>query len=72
MGCAALAAAAQTPAPQLSVTVIVTNAIARPPPPVKAVRVSLSHLESSVQITEAQQVTNSQGRALLVVSGDVA
>jgi hypothetical protein len=54
------------------VTVIVTNAIARPPPPVKAVRVSLSHLESSVQITEAQQVTNSQGRALLVVSGDVA
>ena len=72
MGCAALAAVAQAPAPQLRVTVIVTNAIAQPPQPVKAVRVSLSYLESAVLITGAQQVTNTQGQALLVVSGDVA
>jgi tetratricopeptide (TPR) repeat protein len=72
MGCAALAAAAQTSAPPLSVTVIVSNAIAQPPQPVKAVRVSLSYLESAVLITDAQQVTNTQGQALLVVSGNVA
>jgi tetratricopeptide (TPR) repeat protein len=72
MGCAALVAVAQSLTPQLRVTVIVTNAIAQPPQPIKAVRVSLSYLESAVLITDAQQVTNTQGQALLVVSGNVA
>ena len=72
MGCAALAAVAQKPAPPLSVTVIVVNVLPQPPQPVKALRVSLSYLESAVQITEAQQVTNTQGQALLVVSTVVA
>jgi hypothetical protein len=53
---------AQTSAQQ-TVTVVVVNVLRQPPQPVKAVRVSLSYLQSSVQITDAQQVTNSQGQA---------
>ncbi len=57
---------------QQNVTVVVVNVLPQPPQPVKAVRVSLSYLQSSVQITDAQEVTNSQGQALLVVSPGVA
>lgn len=72
MVCATLAAAAQPPAPARSVTVMVVNVDSKPPQPVKAVRVSLQYLESGVKITEARQVTNTQGRAPLVVAADVA
>jgi tetratricopeptide (TPR) repeat protein len=72
LGCAALAAAGQKPAPQSEVTVFVVNALPQPPQPVSAVRVSLSYLESAVLVTGAQQVTNSQGQAPLVVSADAA
>ena len=64
-------AAAQKP-PQQNVTVILLNTHEQPPQPVKAVRVSLNYLDSSVMVTDAQQVTNSQGQALLVVSSGVA
>ncbi len=67
MGCA-LAAAAQTSTPQHETTVLVVNVLPQPPQPVKSVRLSLTYLESGVTITEAQQVTNSQGQALLDVS----
>jgi hypothetical protein len=69
---AVLSGAAQRPAPQHSITVIVFNALAQPPQPVKAVRVSLGYLDSGVAITDAQQVTNSQGEALLEVSADAS
>jgi tetratricopeptide (TPR) repeat protein len=71
-GSFAVPAVAQKPAPQQNVTAVVVNALPQPPQPVKAVRVSLSYLESARLITDAQQVTNTQGQALLVVSGDVA
>ncbi|MGO8759408.1 MAG: hypothetical protein ACLQG3_14910 [Terracidiphilus sp.] len=63
--------AAQTPTPQRSVTAVLVNAQPQPPQPVKAVRVSLEYIDSGVKITEAQQVTNSQGQAQLLVSSDV-
>ena len=47
------------------------NVLPQPPQPVKAVRVSLSYLDSSVLVTDAQEVTNSQGQALLLVSPGV-
>jgi hypothetical protein len=71
LGCAGLAAAAQGPAPQREITVIVIDKLPQPQP-VRAVRVSLEYLDSGVKITEAQQVTNSQGEALLPVSAEVA
>jgi len=70
--CLALPARAQNPAPQQNVTVLVVNVVAQPPQPVKAVRVSLQYLNTGAPITAAQQVTNSQGHAPLVVSSDVA
>ncbi|MGD1062745.1 MAG: hypothetical protein ABR860_05735 [Terracidiphilus sp.] len=72
MGCAALAAVAQTPAPPLSVTVIVTNAIAQPPQPVKAAHVSLTHLISAQLAVDAQGPTNPRGEAQLVISQSAA
>src|SRR5208282_5927208 len=62
----------QNPAPQQNVTVLVVNVVAQPPQPVKAVRVSLQYLNTGAPITAAQQVTNSQGHAPLVVSSGVA
>ena len=72
MACAALPAAAQTPAPPLSVTVIVTNAIAEPPQPVKAAHVSLTHLISAQLAVDAQGPTNPRGEAQLIVSQTAA
>jgi hypothetical protein len=72
MGCAGLAAAAQTPAPQLSVTVIVTNAIAQPPQPVKAAHASLTHLISAQLAVDAQGPTNPRGEAQLLLSQSAA
>jgi hypothetical protein len=57
---------------QQNVTVVVLNALPQPPEPVKAVRVSLNYLDSSVLVTDAQQVTNSEGKALLLVSPGVS
>ncbi len=71
VGCAAFPALAQN-TPQENVTVVLLNAHEQPPQPVKAVRVSLSYLDSSVLVTDAQQVTNSQGQALLLVSPGVS
>ena len=71
IGCAGLSAPTQNPAQQ-NVTIVVFNALPQPPQPVKAVRVSLSYLDSSELITDAQEVTNSQGQALLLVSPGVA
>lgn len=65
-------AASPVSAQQQSVTVEVLNVQAQPAQPVKAVRVSLSYLDSAVLITDAQDVTNSQGEALLVVSAGAA
>jgi tetratricopeptide (TPR) repeat protein len=58
-------------AQQQEVTVTVLNAANQPPQPVRAVRVSLSYLDSGTVVTDAQQVTNSDGEALLVVSSGV-
>jgi hypothetical protein len=71
-GLTASPASSQKAAPEQNVTVTVLNAQAEPPQPVKAVRVSLSYLGSGLRITDAQQVTNSQGEALLLVSAGVA
>jgi len=71
-GCVALSAAAQKLVPQQQVTVAAFNELPQPHQPAKAVRISLSYLDSGVTITDAQQVTNSQGQALLMVSADVA
>jgi len=65
MGCAAVA---ETPAPPLSVTVIVTNANLQPYQPVRNVRVSLTHMQSSQSAIDAQGPTNPRGEAKLVVS----
>ena len=72
IGCAALAAVAQTPGPSLNVTVIVTNAIAQPPQPVKAVHVSLTHLISAQLAVDAQGPTNPRGEAQLLISQSAA
>ncbi len=72
MGCTALAAAAQATAPQLSVTVIVVNANSQPPQPVKAARVSLTHLISTQVAVDAQGPTNPRGEAQLVLSQSAA
>ena len=72
MGSVALLAAAQNAAGPQDVTVVVVNALPQPPEPVKAARISLEYLDSGVTITDAQQVTNTEGQALLVVSGDAA
>ena len=71
IGCAAGYTPAQKP-PEQNVTVVLLNTHEQPPQPVRAVRVSLSYLDSSVLVTDAQQVTNSQGQALLLVSSGVA
>jgi hypothetical protein len=71
IACAGSPLAAQTSGLQ-NVVVVVENGLPQPPQPVKAVRVSLSYLDSSVPITDAQQVTNSQGQALLAVSPGAA
>lgn len=71
VGCAAFPAFAQSSAQQ-NVIVILLNVHEQPPQPVKAVRVSLSYLDSSVLVTDTQQVTNSQGQALLLVSPGVS
>jgi hypothetical protein len=52
--------------------VVLVNVLPQPPQPVRAVRVSLSYLDSSVLVTDAQEVTNSQGQALLLVSPGVS
>jgi len=71
IGCCGIPAAAQSPAQQ-NVNVVVLNVLPQPPQPVKAVRVSLSYLDNSVSITDAQEVTNTQGQALLMVSPGVS
>jgi len=70
--CATPPAFPQKSAPQQQVIVTVLNVEAQPALPVKAVRVSLSYLGSGLRITDAQQVTNTQGQALLLVSAGVA
>jgi len=72
LGCAAFAAVAQTPAPPLNVTVIVINAIAQPPQPVKAAHVSLTHLISAQLAVDAQGPTNPRGEAQLLISQSAA
>jgi hypothetical protein len=67
--CLALPVCAQTPAPPLSVTVIVTNAIAQP---VRAAHVSLTHLISAQLVVDAQGPTNPRGEAQLVISQSAA
>jgi tetratricopeptide (TPR) repeat protein len=71
VGCAGESAFAQKPAEQ-NVTVTVVNASPQPPQPIASVRVSLGYLDTSALVTDAQQVTNSQGQALLLVSPGVA
>jgi len=66
----AVVAAPLSAQPQ-NVTVVVLNAQDQPPKPVKAVRVKLSYLDSGAVVTDAQQVTNSEGEALLIVSPSV-
>ena len=70
LACLALPAPAQKSASPREITVIVVKALPAPPQPVNAVRVSLSYLDSGVTVSEAQNVTNSQGQALLEVSLD--
>ena len=70
--CLAIAARAQNSAPPLNVTVVVTNAIAQPPQPVKAVHVSLTHLISAQLAVDAQGPTNPRGEAQLLVSQSAA
>jgi len=70
--CLALPARAQNPAPPLSITVVVTNAIAQPPQPVKAAHVSLTHLISAQLAVDAQGPTNPRGEAQLLLSQSAA
>jgi tetratricopeptide (TPR) repeat protein len=56
----------------MSVTVIVTNAIAQPPQPVKAAHVSLTHLISAQPAVDAQGPTNPRGEAQLLISQSAA
>lgn len=72
MACAALAAVAQAPAPPLSVTVKVNNAIAEPPQPVKAAHVSLTHLVGTQVVVDAPGPTNPRGEAQLLISQSAA
>ena len=72
MACLALPARAQSPAPPLNVTVIVTNAIGQPPQPVKAAHVSLTHLISAQRVVDAQNPTNPRGEAQLLLSQSAA
>lgn len=67
-----LCAAAPSPAQQISVTVIVVNAIAQPPQPVKAAHVSLTHLISTQIAVDAQGPTNPRGEAQLLLSQSAA
>jgi hypothetical protein len=71
--CLALHAHAQKAAPPpMSVTVVVTNAIAQPPQPVKAAHVSLTHLINAQLAVDAQGPTNPRGEAQLVISQSAA
>ncbi|MGA3335056.1 MAG: hypothetical protein ABSC62_12930 [Terracidiphilus sp.] len=72
IGCVAASAGAQKPTPEQNVTVLVVNVLPQPRQPVKGVRVALSYLDSGLTITDAQQVTNSGGEALLLVSPDAS
>ncbi len=69
LGCAAVEATAQKPAREITVVV---NALPPPAKPVRAASVSLWYLDSGVKITEARQVTNSDGQAQIEVSADAA
>src|SRR5580704_1961277 len=70
--CLALPARGQNSVPPLSVTVIVTNANADPPQPVKAAHVSLTHLINAQLAVDAQAPTNPRGEAQLLVSQSAA
>ncbi len=72
IGCAVASTGAQKPAPEQNVTVLVVNVLPQPRQPVKGVRVALSYLDSGLTVTDAQQVTNSGGEALLLVSPDAS
>ena len=72
IGCVAASTGAQKPAPEQNVTVLVVNVLPQPRQPVKGVRVALSYLDSGLTVTDAQQVTNSGGEALLLVSPDAS
>ena len=71
IGCVGISTPAQQPASLQNVTVVVVDAEVDPTQPVKAVRVSLDYLDSAVLITDAQDVTNSRGEALLAVTPDM-
>jgi tetratricopeptide (TPR) repeat protein len=62
----------QKPAAQQNLTVVVVNAHVQPSQPVQSLRVSLSYLDGDSRITDARDLTNSHGQALLHVSEDAA
>ena len=68
VGCAALAAVAQTPAQTRVITVTVVNAEPQPVQPVKAALVKLTHTFNAQQAVDDQATTNPQGEAHLSVS----
>lgn len=67
-----VAAFAQKRAPQQNVTVTVVNVGGQPAQPVQGAGIALSYLDSAVRILDAQDVTNTKGEALLIVSSGVA
>jgi len=72
VGCAALAAVAQTPAQTRVITVTVVNAEPQPVQPVKAALVKLTHTFNAQQAVDDQATTNPQGEAHLSVSPGAA
>jgi hypothetical protein len=70
MGCAALAAGAEMPAPQREITVVVQTL--EPVQPVQGVQVRLTHMDNSQLDVDAQNPTNPLGEARLTVSPGAA
>ena len=71
IGCATLAAAAQTPATAREITVKVETFL-QPVQPVQAMHVSLTHMDSAQAAVDAQAPTNSRGEARLLISPGAA
>ena len=72
LGMLTSSALSQKQAPQQNMTVVVVNAHVQPSKPLQAVRVSLSYLDGASRITDARDLTNSHGEAILHVSPDTA
>jgi tetratricopeptide (TPR) repeat protein len=72
LGMLTSSAFSQKQAPQQNMTVVVVNAHVQPSKPLQAVRVSLSYLDGASRITDARDLTNSHGEAVLHVSPDTA